>query len=66
MKALAVDTATSRISVAAYNENQHASLILNLELRQSEKILPAIETVLREAELKPEDLEFVALSSGPG
>ena len=66
MKALAVDTATARISVAAYNENQHASLILNLELRQSEKLLPAIETVLKEAELKPEDLDFVALSSGPG
>ena len=66
MKALAVDTATARISVAAYNENAQASLVLNLELRQSEKILPAIETVMREAELIPTDLDFVALSSGPG
>ncbi|MBO4732670.1 MAG: tRNA (adenosine(37)-N6)-threonylcarbamoyltransferase complex dimerization subunit type 1 TsaB [Spirochaetaceae bacterium] len=66
MKALALDTSTGRISAAAYNGSTHASLILNLELRQSEKLLPAVETVLREAELTPADLDFVALSSGPG
>ena len=66
MKALALDTATGRISAAAYNGSTHASLILNLELRQSEKLLPAVETVLREAELAPTDLDFVALTSGPG
>lgn len=66
MKAFAIDSSTSRISLAAYNGSLHASLILQAELRQSEKLLPAIEYILFQAELQPKDLEFTAASSGPG
>ena len=62
MKALAVDTSISKISLAAWNEDTHASLIIQADLKQSEKLVPAIEYVLEQAKLDVKDLEFLAPS----
>ena len=66
MKALAIDSSTPRISFAAFNGNLKASFIMNASLRQSEKLVPAIEHVLKQAELEVKDLEFLVTATGPG
>lgn len=66
MKALAVDTSINKISFAAWNEDIHTSLIIQAELKQSEKLVPSIEYVLKEAKLDVKDIEFLAVASGPG
>ncbi len=66
MKALAVDTSVTKISLSAWNGDTHASLIIQAELKQSEKLVPAIEYVLQQAKLEVKDLEFLAVSLGPG
>lgn len=66
MKALALDTAISCISVAAKNDDNLASLVLDIGMRQSEKLLPAIDHVLKQAGLEPSDLDYTVLCEGPG
>lgn len=66
MKALAVDTALSCITIAAKNDDNFVSLTLDIGMRQSEKLLPAIEYVLKEIEVLPSQLDYMALCSGPG
>lgn len=66
MKTLAIDTATTRISIAATNGALQSALLLNAEMRQSEKIVPAIEYVLEQAEIKARDLQLLAVTLGPG
>ncbi len=66
MKALAIDSSASCITIAAKNENNTVTLTLDIGMRQSEKILPAIDTVLKEAELTPSELDYTALAKGPG
>lgn len=66
MKSLAIDSASSCISIAARNEEKTVLLSLDIGMRQSEKILPAIVKVLDEAELLPQDLDFSCLCLGPG
>lgn len=66
MNALALDTSISKITVAAKKERDLVSLTLELGMRQSEKLLPAIDYVLSQAELAPNELDYTALCSGPG
>lgn len=66
MKALAIDTSISKISLAAWNEDTHASLIIQADLKQSEKLVPAIDYVLEQAKLDVQDIEFLAVALGPG
>ncbi len=66
MKALAIDTSVSKISLTAWNEDTHASLIIQAELKQSEKLVPAIDYVLEQAKLDVKDIEFLAVALGPG
>ena len=66
MKALVVDAAASCMTIAAKNEDIKASLSLDMGQKQSQKLLPAIEYVLSQVELKPADLDYTALTSGPG
>ena len=66
MKALAIDSSTPRISFAAFNGNLKASFIMDAQLRQSEKLVPSIEYVLKQAELEIKDLEFLVIATGPG
>lgn len=66
MKALAIDSATTRISISAINATVKAAVMLQAEMKQSEKLVPAIDYVLGEVNLTPKDLDFTVTSSGPG
>ncbi len=66
MKALALDTSISCIQIAAKNDDNLASLILDIGMRQSEKLLPAIDYVMRQADLTPGELDYTVLCEGPG
>lgn len=66
MNALALDTSISKITMAAKKGENLVSLTLDLGMRQSEKLLPAIDYVLSQAEIAPSELDYTALCSGPG
>ena len=66
MKALAIDSVSSTLTVAAKNEDRMASLTVDAGIHQSEVILTMIKTVLEESKLTAEDIEFAVLCSGPG
>lgn len=66
MKALAIDTSLTRITICAKNEDKIAYLCLDIGMKQSEKLLPSIEIVLSEVELKLEELDYTVLCKGPG
>lgn len=66
MNAFALDTSISRITVAAKKDANLVSLTLDIGMRQSEKLLPAIDYVLAQTEIEPSELDYTALCSGPG
>ncbi|MCR5387239.1 MAG: tRNA (adenosine(37)-N6)-threonylcarbamoyltransferase complex dimerization subunit type 1 TsaB [Treponema sp.] len=66
MKALAIDTSLTRITICAKNDDNTAYLTLDIGMRQSEKLLPSIEYVLSQVDLKTSDLDYTVLCKGPG
>ncbi|MCR5762153.1 MAG: tRNA (adenosine(37)-N6)-threonylcarbamoyltransferase complex dimerization subunit type 1 TsaB [Treponema sp.] len=66
MNALAIDCAVSKIAITAKKDTLFAKLVLNIGTRQSERLLPSIDYVLQELELKPQDLNYTAITLGPG
>ena len=66
MNSIAIDCATSRLSVAAKKDAYSVKTVLDVGIRQSEKLLPAIDYVMREIDLKPADLNYTTLTLGPG
>jgi tRNA threonylcarbamoyladenosine biosynthesis protein TsaB len=67
LKILALDTATSRISVALLNGDQLcAELGLTIEESRSAHLLASIEFLLGKAGWKLKDLDLVASGTGPG
>ena len=66
MKALVLDAAAGHIHIAAKNDDLKATLSLDIGQKQSQKILPSIDFVMKQVELKPSDLNYTALTSGPG
>ena len=66
MKALAIDSASSCMVVAAKNGENTVTLSLDIGMKQSEKILPAIQYVLAQANIAVCDLDYMAVTKGPG
>lgn len=66
MKSLSIDSAITKISISARNEDHTVSAIFNIGMKQSETLLPAIEYVLSKVELKPTELEALSITQGPG
>jgi len=66
MKALAIDSSSMKMTVAAKNDDKTVTLSLDIGMRQSEKILPSIDYVLQQAEITPADLDYTVLCMGPG
>ena len=66
MKALVIDAAASCMHIAAKNDDFKASISLDLGQKQSQKLLPTIDYILEQVDLKSSDLEYTALTSGPG
>ncbi len=66
MNALSIDCSVSKISIAAKKDNKLVKVTLDVGIKQSEKLLPAIDYVMAEAELKANDLDYSAVTIGPG
>lgn len=66
MKALAVDSANTKIYIAAKNDDKIVTSIFDIGMKQSETLLPAISYVLEQAKLTAEELDYTALCKGPG
>ncbi len=67
MKVLGIDTSTSCGSVGLMHDDRVVSeYILNIPVTHSERLLGAIELILKEARCATEDLDGWAISFGPG
>ncbi|MBQ9538928.1 MAG: tRNA (adenosine(37)-N6)-threonylcarbamoyltransferase complex dimerization subunit type 1 TsaB, partial [Treponema sp.] len=66
MKALAIDCAISRIAIAAKDAEKSVKLVYDIGIKQSEKLLPAVDFVLRELNLAPSQLDYSCITLGPG
>jgi tRNA threonylcarbamoyladenosine biosynthesis protein TsaB len=67
MKVLGIDTSTSCGSVGLVEDNEVISeYLLNIPVTHSERLLGAIEFVLREARCSVEEIEGWAIALGPG
>lgn len=66
MKAIAIDTSISKITISVKNEEKIASTILNIGMKQSESLVPAMDHMMKTAGLLPEELECAVISKGPG
>lgn len=67
MLILGIDTSTDNLGLALMENNQlKGEYNLSLKRRHSEKLLPLLEQIFILLEIKPEDLDAVAVSIGPG
>lgn len=66
MKALAIDSAVTRLVIAAKNDDYTVSAVYDIGMKQSETLLPAADYILGKAGLKPADLDYTAICQGPG
>lgn len=67
MKILAIDAATNVAGVALMSEDKLiCEDILDYELKHSQKLLPMIESVMKNSHLKYKDLDYLAVTIGPG
>ncbi|MBQ3798713.1 MAG: tRNA (adenosine(37)-N6)-threonylcarbamoyltransferase complex dimerization subunit type 1 TsaB [Treponema sp.] len=66
MKALAIDCAVSRIAIASKSDESTVKIVYDIGIRQSEKLLPAVDFVMGELGLTPSQLDYTCLTLGPG
>ena len=70
MNALAIDTATTALGLClrtdAGTHPGSRTVILQIGLNHSEKLMPAVRALLREADLPPQELDLIVCSTGPG
>ena len=66
MKALAIDCACSRLTVAAKNDDKTCTAIYDIGMRQSETLVPALDYVLEKTGLAKSELDYTTLTIGPG
>lgn len=66
MKALSIDCAVSRLMVSAKNDDKVFTSIYDIGMKQSESIVPAIDYVLEKVSLTPAELDYTAITIGPG
>lgn len=66
MKLLAIETSTEACSAALYIDDQIKELFELTPKKHTQRILPMIDELMTEAELKPQQLDGIAFSCGPG
>ncbi|WNS80388.1 tRNA (adenosine(37)-N6)-threonylcarbamoyltransferase complex dimerization subunit type 1 TsaB [Domibacillus sp. DTU_2020_1001157_1_SI_ALB_TIR_016] len=67
MKTLAIDTSTYTLSIGlADGDVILAEQVTNVKKNHSIRVMPAIQTLMNEADIKPEDLEKIIVTNGPG
>lgn len=67
MNILAIDTSSLVATVAVMNEEKLiGEYTINSPMTHSQKLMPIIDELLRGIELSMEDIDFIAISRGPG
>lgn len=66
MKGLAIDCAVSKLTIAAKNDDKVFISIYDIGMKQSETIVPGIDLAIQKAGLDKSELEYLALTVGPG
>ncbi|SEQ44332.1 tRNA (adenosine(37)-N6)-threonylcarbamoyltransferase complex dimerization subunit type 1 TsaB [Piscibacillus halophilus] len=67
MNVLCIDTSNQPMSIAVYKENELAGEItINIKRNHSIQLMPNIEHLMQQANLKPKDLDQMVVADGPG
>ncbi|MFC0274522.1 tRNA (adenosine(37)-N6)-threonylcarbamoyltransferase complex dimerization subunit type 1 TsaB [Metabacillus herbersteinensis] len=67
MKALAIDTSNYVLGIALIDETQViGEYITNLKKNHSARAMPAIDSLLKECDIVPQDLDKIIVAVGPG
>ena len=67
MKILSIDTSNYALGIGLLNEGQvMGEYISNLKKNHSVRVMPAIQTLMSECNVKPADLEKIVVAKGPG
>ncbi|WNS75946.1 tRNA (adenosine(37)-N6)-threonylcarbamoyltransferase complex dimerization subunit type 1 TsaB [Bacillus sp. DTU_2020_1000418_1_SI_GHA_SEK_038] len=67
MKVLSIDTSNYTLGVALLDGDQvKGEYITNLKKNHSVRVMPAIEALLKDCDIKPADLSKIVVAKGPG
>lgn len=67
MKTLAIDTSTYTLSIGlADGEILLAEQVTNIKKNHSVRVMPAIQELMKEVDIQPEELEKIVVANGPG
>lgn len=67
MKVLAIDTSNYPLGIALIDDNQViGEYITNIKKNHSVRVMPAIDALCRECDVKPAELEKIVVAEGPG
>lgn len=67
MKVLAIDTSNLVMGIAVTSGNVVVGeIITNLKKNHSVRVMPAIESLLADCDMKPSDLDKIVVAKGPG
>ncbi|MDO5331468.1 MAG: tRNA (adenosine(37)-N6)-threonylcarbamoyltransferase complex dimerization subunit type 1 TsaB [Bacillota bacterium] len=66
MKLLAIDTTGAYSSIAIYDDGIVAQIINQEDYSHLQRLVPTIKQLMDEEEVRPEDLDAIAVSRGPG
>lgn len=67
MRVLAIDTSNYVLGIAVIdNEQVIGEYITNIKKNHSIRVMPAIESLLKEIDVKPSDLTKIVVAEGPG
>nr|WP_106781564.1 tRNA (adenosine(37)-N6)-threonylcarbamoyltransferase complex dimerization subunit type 1 TsaB [Lysinibacillus timonensis] len=64
---LGIETSNSPLSIAIVKDGQVlAEVVQNIKLTHSVTVMPTIEELIQKVKLKPNDIDAIAVSEGPG
>src|SRR4051812_3443357 len=67
MNVLAIDTSNYSLGIALVNQEQViGEYITNMKKNHSIRVMPAIEKLMQDCEMKPTDVEKIVVAKGPG
>lgn len=67
MKVLAIDTSNYTLGLAVIDEDQViGEYITNVKKNHSIRVMPSIETLLKDCDLTPQDINKIVVAKGPG
>jgi tRNA threonylcarbamoyladenosine biosynthesis protein TsaB len=66
MNILAIDTATEYLGLILECQEKNLSILSNIGYRHSETLIPYIEYLCKEMDIKPKELDLVVCGMGPG